>query len=71
MTPKALSMSDDEVELMLKVAAEVYAQHKGVLSRANAKRQRSEAVWLARRNGWKLKNIAHIIGLSISRTAVL
>lgn len=51
---------------MLKVAAEIYANHKGILSKRNAKRQRSEAVWMARRNGWTLKQIGYILKRDIS-----
>jgi DNA-binding NarL/FixJ family response regulator len=61
-----LQMTDEEIELMLKVAAEIYANHKGILSKRNAKRQRSEAVWMARRNGWTLKQIGYILKRDIS-----
>jgi len=63
--------TDVEIEKMLRVSQEIYAKHKGMLSRSNAKRQRSEAVWCARRHGWPLKRIAHTLNLSISRTSVL
>jgi len=68
--------TDEEIRGMLEMAALHYLRHKSYFDGRkrvpmDVKRRRSEAVWAARRHGWKLKQIAHVLGLSISRTSVL